>query len=136
MFEGLSLENMALALYREGDYTIRLFNNFTLAPKQYLFALLRFDSGRDVWTVSLVDQNLRTTWGEEETARSFEEAKQTVIDKIENLWSQMPDYKITKVDTGYYIPPWLQRKSPIPTRRHVQKATEKLKSWRNKAYGH
>lgn len=107
MIPGLSLESVASALYREGDYTVRLFSR----PKQYLFALLRFDGDRGVWTVRVVDQNLRTL-GEEETARTFQEAKQALIDTIHDLLLHLPEYKITTLQTGYDIPPWLRRKRP------------------------
>ena len=135
MFEGLSLENVVLALYREGDYTVRLFCRNMASPKRYLFAVLRFDGRRGIWTVSLMDQNLRTIWGTKKTRKTFEKAKQILIDVIDG-WQQFPlhhpctasaepaYYKITKLDTGYYIPPWLRRKSPIPTRRHLRKVLE------------
>jgi hypothetical protein len=125
MFEELSLESVVLALYREGDYTVRLFCRNMASPKRYLFAVLRFDGRRGVWTVSLMDQNLRTIWGTKKTRKTFEKAKQTLIDVIKD-WQRFEPayYKITKLDTGYYIPPWLRRKRPVPTQRHLRKVLE------------
>jgi hypothetical protein len=121
----LTLSSIALALYREGDYTVRLFCRNMASPKRYLFAVLRFDGNRRVWTVNLMDQNLRTIWGTKKTRKTFEKAKQTLIGVIDD-WQRFEPayYKITTLDTGYYIPPWLHRKRPIPTQRHLRKVLE------------
>lgn len=105
------MKNIASVLSLEGDYTIRLSK---CDHKQYVFVLLLFDGKRGSWVVRLVDQNSIISFGEDETARSFQEAKQILIDKIEDFCSQFPEYKITKVQTGYDIPPWLKRKRAIP----------------------
>lgn len=102
----LSLENIDTFLEKESDYTIRLLSKHVPVPKRYIFALLWFNGHTGLWIARLLDQNLKPVF--EESKKEFSEAKYILIKKIGD-WL-FKGYKITALQTGYDIPPWLQRK--------------------------
>ena len=104
--EEMSIEKVESFLEREGDYTIRLFNRSVPPPKRYIFALLWFNGRTGLWMARLLNQNL--TAMSEESKREFSGAKQILVGKIRSYISK--GYKITVLQSGYYVPPWVQRK--------------------------
>ncbi len=53
-----------------------------------------------------LEQNMRIVF--EESKKEFSEAKQTLIEKTQDYLQK--GYKVTSIDSGYYVPPWLSRK--------------------------
>jgi hypothetical protein len=102
----LSLDIIDNYLNKEGDWTIRLLNKNLSSPRKYIFALLRFDGERNIWTVKFQQQNRIVSF--EEDGKDYLEAKQLLMQKIPDYLQT--GYKITVVASGYYIPPSLQRK--------------------------
>ena len=104
--EEISIQRVESFLEREGDYTIRLLNKSVPPPKRYIFALLRFNGNTGLWMTRLLGQNMRPIF--EESRKEFLEAKEILIQKIRDY--VFKGYKVTVMQTGYDIPPWLLRK--------------------------
>lgn len=102
---GKSLTNIETFLKMEGDYTVRLLNSDMPQPKRYIFAILWFDGSTGLWTARLVKQNMEPVF--QESNNEFLEARQKLFQKVGDYRSK--GYKITRVNSGYYIPQHLRR---------------------------
>lgn len=103
---GKSLKTMETLLKMESDCTVRLLNSGMPTPKEYIFAILRFNGNTGLWTVRFVEQNMEPVF--QESNKEFSEAKQKLLQEVGYYRSK--GYKITAVTSGYYIPPWVRSK--------------------------
>jgi len=102
----LNLKDIEAFLARGGDYTVRLLNKRIAPPSRYIFALLWFNGNTGLWMARFLAQNMQPIC--EESKKEFQEARRILVHRLRDYMSK--GYKVTAMQTGYYVPPWLVRK--------------------------